>query len=63
MREGSESRMSLCYPRGLGASPQSFHKLDLRTLAEFQESEMSPGLSQDLMDEYIKLFKTSSIIN
>ena len=56
MREGSESRISLCYPRGLGASPQSFHKLDLRTLAEFQESEMSPGLSQDLMDEYIKLF-------
>ena len=63
MREGSESRISLCYPRGLRASPQSFHKLDLRTLAEFQESEMSPGLSQDLMDEYIKLFKTSSIIN
>ena len=26
VREGSESKISLCYPRGLGASPQSFHK-------------------------------------
>ena len=27
---------------------------NLITLAQFQESEMSPGLFQDLMDEYIK---------
>ena len=26
----------------------------LRTLAKFQGSEMSPGLFQDFMDEYIK---------
>ena len=27
---------------------------DLRTLAQFQGSEMSPGLFQDFMDGYIK---------
>ena len=27
---------------------------ELRTLAQFQGSEMSPGLFQDFMDRYIK---------
>ena len=27
---------------------------DLRTFAQFQESEMFPGLFQDFMDGYIK---------
>ena len=30
--------------------------LDLWTLAEFQESEMSAGLSQDFMAGYIQFF-------
>ena len=29
--------------------------LDLTTLAQFPESEMSPGLFQDFMDVYIRL--------
>ena len=29
---------------------------DLRTLAQFQRSEMSPGLFQDFRDRYIRLF-------
>ena len=36
---------------------------DLRTLAQFQEGEMSPGLSQDFMDGYIKFFKPSPVMN
>ena len=36
---------------------------DLRTFAQFQEGETSPGLSQDFVDGYIKLFKTHPIIN
>ena len=47
MREGGESKISLCYPSGLGASP-------VFSLAQFQRSEMSPGLFQDFMDGYIK---------
>ena len=35
---------------------------DLRILAQFQESEMSPGLCQEFMDEYIKFFKTPLIM-
>ena len=36
---------------------------DSRTLAQFQEGEMSPGLSQDFMDGYIKFFKPSPVMN
>ena len=35
---------------------------DLRTLAQFQEGEVSPGLSQEFMDGYIQLSKTPPII-
>ena len=30
---------------------------------QFQENEMSPGLSQDFVDGYIKFFKSPPIIN
>ena len=30
---------------------------------QFQESEISPGLSQDFVDGYIKFFKSPPIIN
>ena len=47
MREEGVSKISFCYPSGLGASP-------VFSLGQFQRSEMSPGLFQDFMDGYIK---------
>ena len=35
---------------------------DLRTLAHFQGSETSPGLSQDFIDEYIKFLRLPSLL-